>query len=375
MESGQAAGRQGGHEVVFSHRKRSKPRTKRKKKQSSGGIDLGWREHRRVVEDLSDSLAKNWKFKLEVCGIVIVLCAVVISLVTLVVGGRLIDSQTAIAEGGLTGRINNLSDRVDTKLRKVDQQADEVGARVEARINQEFEEKQFRATVEKVGETAAAQIISEQVEPAEKKINERLQGFEKFLDETKSRYQGDQQDFRRELEVLKKRNELTRMADKAIGDGSLRAYQRLQSVSENEADPDIKAAGTAEIFRVVSAYSIFAPSRTLANKFIVERINPNKKEESELSNDELVHVLLNAHAGLDRARAADLLEQRPMTFQIAESVNEAMKKEYHLEALRFEKAVFARIPGFQLTVDLDGKREVKWFSENKERLRKELPIK
>src|SRR5881396_40840 len=65
---------------------------------TDSGVTLGWLSHRRVVEDLSDSLAKNWRFKWQVCGIVILLSVAILSLITLVVGGRLIDAGIKVAE-------------------------------------------------------------------------------------------------------------------------------------------------------------------------------------------------------------------------------------------------------------------------------------
>ncbi len=164
---------------------------KRKKRSSPDANDLSWHQHRRIVEDLSDSLARNWKFKLQVCGIVIVVSATVISLVTLVIGGRIIDSQIAIAESGLTNRITNLSNSVETKLKNVDAQVDEVRGHVEARINKEFEQAQIKSTLAR---------------------------------------------FRNELDVLKKRNELTRLTDQAIGERSLPAYQKLSKMLDSEID-------------------------------------------------------------------------------------------------------------------------------------------
>ena len=78
----------------------------------------------------------------------------------------------------------------------------------------------------------SAKIISQNVEPAERKVDKRLGDFEKFLDERKAKYEADLSTFRKELDVLKKRNELTRIADRVIADGSLAEYQRLQKALE-----------------------------------------------------------------------------------------------------------------------------------------------
>src|SRR5207253_3233988 len=64
---------------------------------TDSGVTLGWLSHRRIVEDLSDSLAKNWRFKWQVCGIVILLSVAILSGITLVVGGRLIDAGINVA--------------------------------------------------------------------------------------------------------------------------------------------------------------------------------------------------------------------------------------------------------------------------------------
>ena len=100
--------------------------------------------------------------------------------------------------------------------------------------------------------TAAAKVISDQVQPAEAKVTAQLHSFESFLEERKTQYDADLAAFRAELDALKKRNELTRLADRAIGEGSLSEYQRLLRISHEQVDPDLQAAGGAEVFRVVS---------------------------------------------------------------------------------------------------------------------------
>src|SRR5437867_3629351 len=81
------------------------------------GVTLDWRSHRRIVEDLSDSLAKNWRFKWQVCGIVIGLSVAILSVITLAVGGRLIDAGIAVAEARLSDRITELTGRVDNRMK------------------------------------------------------------------------------------------------------------------------------------------------------------------------------------------------------------------------------------------------------------------
>jgi hypothetical protein len=200
-----------------------------------------------------------------------------------------------------------------------------------------------------------------------------LRNFEAFLDDRKAQYDADLADFRKELDVLKKRNELTRIADQAIANGSLADFGRLQRMLKEEPDEDLKTAASAELFRVVSAFSALSPSRAGAAEFDVPKINPLKKNESELTDDELLDILLHDQAPMDRARAAFLLGKRTLTFRIARALRDAIETEYHLEALRFERAAFDRINGFERGGTIDSKEEVKWFDQNIERLRKDLP--
>jgi hypothetical protein len=337
------------------------------------GATLGWRSHRRIVEDLSDSLAKNWRFKLQVCAIVIGLSVAILAVITLVVGGRLIDVGIAVAEARLSSRITELTGRVDNRMKAVDSQVDTVRMRVEERITKQFEQPQIRETVQKVAETAAAKVISDQVQPAEAKVAARLKSFETFLDERKAQYDADQAVFRAELDTLKKRNELTRLADRAIGDGSLGEYQRLLRISHEEFDPELKAAADAEVFRVVSAYGTLSPSRVGGISINAPAVNPAKREEAELTEDELL-VVLRGNEPLARARAALIFQDRPKTFRLAEAVEKALQTDRHLEALRYEKSAFAHLTGFvRKKGALDASEEIEWWEENVERLRKELP--
>ena len=241
------------------------------------------------------------------------------------------------------------------------------------RVTAQFEEPNIQKTVQSVAGNEAAKIISQNVEPAEQKVDMRLKNFEKFLDERKAEYDADLSTFKKELDVLKKRNELARMADRAIAEGSLVDYQRLEQMLNQETDEDLKAAESAEVFRVVSAFSPLSPSRSGAAKFVMSKVNPTKKDEKDLSDDELLAILQQNQDGLARAHAASLLQGRTMTFRIAQALRDAIDKETHLEALRFEKGAFDRISGFDRSGHIDGSEEVKWFDENVDRLRKELP--
>ena len=215
-------------------------------------------------------------------------------------------------------------------------------------------------------------MIAEHVEPAAKTVATRLQSFEKFLDERKMQYDSDLAAFRAELDTLKKRNALTHLADRAIGDGSLDDYESLLRMLQEEVDPDLKAAANAEVYRVMDAYGLLSPPRVMTVTLNASAINPKRKNESELTGEELV-VALSARESLGRARAAFLLESHSPTFHLAESVKDALENEKHLEALRYEKRAFSHFTGFNAGDAIDASKELKWWPENVDRLRKDLP--
>ncbi len=309
------------------------------------------------------------------CGIVIALCATLLGLVTLVVGGRIIDAGIAVVDTRLTARTTELTGTVQTRLQAVDDQLNSVRRRVEAQIAKQFEEPQIQRTVQNVAESAAGKVITEHVQPAENMVSERLRDFEKFLDERKAQYDTDQAAFRAEIETLKKRNELTRLADRAVGDGELTEYQQLLRIARDESDPEVKAAALAEEFRVVSAYGALSASRVSAITLDASVISPGKMNESELTLDDLGRVLTTPNVKpMARARAAFLMRDKSPTFSIAESLKKALETETHLEALRFEKVAFAHVCGFKSEKGaLDASEELKWWPENVDHLRKELP--
>lgn len=289
------------------------------------------------------------------------------------IGGRIIDAGINLAETRLSDRITNLTKTVDARLQAVDEQLASVHKRVEERITTEFEEPRIRETVEGVAQAAAARVIAEHVEPAEKTVALRLRNFENFLDTRQERLDSHQAAFRAELDVLKKRNSLTRLADRAIGsDTNLEDYKRLLQMFDEETDPDLKAAENAEIYRVIDAYGMLAPSRVPNITLQASTFNPEKKDESELTSEELL-IALNNRESLVRARAAFLLESRPPTFHVARMLKDALESELNLEALRYEKRAFSHASGFSSKGRLDATDELKWWSDNAERLEKELP--
>ncbi len=139
-----------------------------------------------------------------------------------------------------------------------------------------------------------------------------------------------------------------------------------------EDNPDLKAAENAEMYRIFDAYGPLSPSRIPNTKLNASAVNPEKKDEAELSSEELL-IALNNREAVARARAANLLETRPPTFHLAEAVKDAMEIERNLEALRYEKRAFSRLTGFSNTGAIDAEKELAWWKENEARLKRELP--
>src|SRR5205085_1279155 len=118
--------------------------------------------------------------------------------------------------------------------------------------------------------------------------SKRLKSFEKFLDERRAAYDAAQAEFRKQLNILQKRNELTKLGDRAIAEGSLTDYQQLYETEKNAIDGDIKSAANAEEVRVFSAFGPFSPTRVYNVALVASQIHAGKQSESDLDSEDLV---------------------------------------------------------------------------------------
>ena len=153
------------------------------------------------------------------------------------------------------------------------------------------------------------------------------------------------------------------------------AYRKLVNLTE-KTTPDelmkVDAGAMSELFRVVHAYSIFAPTRWNNVHLVPEALNPKKTKEDDLDVDELVPVLATDPQPIARGLIADILSKRaPVgSYRIAAAIVAAIQKETHLEVIRRLEPAFARVTGWKNEgTHLDGRELVEWWQKNEAELK------
>lgn len=321
-----------------------------------------------TCNEIAEQLSRSWRFKLQVIGIV---------------AGTLFVLAAAI--NGIVGW-NILASLAKERQRFQEEAQHDIGAAkkaVEAEIAEQFKKENVQKTVELAAATEASSLLRKSVEPNIKVFQEKLElntadvdaRFEKFnqlVEKTEKTVTEDVAALRIELQKLQKRNEVTALADRAISEGDVEAYRRLEELIDTS-HGDEQNAVTSELFRVFQAYSIFSGvSRTGSIELNVHAINPTKTKEEELEIEEILPLLKHDNA-LGRVKVAQLISKKAKrgSFKTAESIAEALKRETHLEAFKTLGQAFHAATGYQAEGKLDQRELLKWWEENKSRLRNE----
>lgn len=321
-----------------------------------------------TCNEIAEQLTRSWRFRLHIIGISAVAIFVL-----------------AAAVNGIVGW-NILAGLAKERQRFQEQARHEIAAAktaVEAEIAEQFKRENVKKTVELAAADEASALLRKSVEPNIKAFQEKLESntaevdtrFEKFkelVEKTEKTVTEDVAALRIELQKLQKRNELTALADKAISEGDVHAYRRLEKLMESS-DVDERNAVTSELFRVFQAYSIFSGvSRTGGVELNVPAINPAKTKEEELVIEEIL-PLLKIDEALGRVKVAQLISKKAKrgSFKTTESIAEALKRETHLEAFKTLAVAFRAATGHEVEGKLDQRELLKWWEENKSRLRNE----
>ena len=322
-----------------------------------------------TCNEIADQLSKSWSFKLQVIGIIIAAVIVIAAAASGIVGWNI---STSIAKA-----------RLDFQQ---DAQKEIGKARegLEAEIAEQFKKENVQKTMEQAASKEAAALLKKSVEPSindfQQKLDKngddldkRLAQFNELITKNEAKSSASVEILRTELTRLQKRNDLTALADKAIAEGDVGAYRRLESLLKNGSEGEEMNAVASELFRVFQAYSVFSGvRRTGAIELKVSEINPAKAKEEDLDIEDLL-PLLNDSNPLVRVKVAELIYKKAKSgsFKTAEAIVSALERETHLEAFKVFDLVFQKITGREAGGKLDKRELFQWWEENKARLKKE----
>ncbi|HWA25443.1 MAG TPA: hypothetical protein VG734_07275 [Lacunisphaera sp.] len=320
-------------------------------------------------QEIVEELSKNWRFKLQVAGIIV---AVPIAILAVLGYKTFKDVENAR---------NELAVQVQSELVKAKKETDEkIGtakAAIADQIANDFKDPGIQETIREVAAEQAKNLLSGSVQPTidsfNKNVETRLTTFDEFLKAQQKSAAADLESLRKQLEILQLRNMLVGLGDAAVANGNVKAYRLLEEISAKKSPEilDTKSIATSELVRVFSAYSFAAPTRIDSLKIDAKVLNSTKTKEEELTAEDIIPFLPLERDPIARARLASLISKNGKrgSFRTAEALATAIKAEENLEALRYQIAAFDRITGGGGGGKLDGSTQLEWWAEHKEEIR------
>lgn len=322
-----------------------------------------------TCNEIAEELSKNWRFKLHVGGLV----ATALFLLAAAIGGIVGWSMSATL--------------ASERQRFQDEAKREIGTAkeaIEAEIAEELKKENFQKTMELTASKEAAALLAKSVEPSIKNFQQKLdtshadldvalKKFNEVIQKNEEKSASNVENLRIELTRLQEGNNLTALANKAISEGNVEAYRRLETLMVKTPQGEERNAVISELFRVFQAYSVFSGvSRTSGVHLRVSEINRKKSKEDELDTEDLL-PLLKEDQPLVRVKAAELISKRAKrgSYKTAEKIVEALKLETHLEVFKALDLAFQTAAGREPGGKLDKVELLQWWEENKERLTKE----
>ena len=287
--------------------------------------------------------------------------------------------------GGLVGW--SISASLASERQRFQQQAQQdIGnakKAIDGEIAEEFKKENVQKTLDLAVGRVAPDLFTKAVEPnikafqqkldtSEVKLDQRLKDFNETLSKNEEKSSANVKNLRTELTRLQERNDLAALADKAISEGDVPAYRKLEALAN--APPRQNNAAISELMRVIQAYSVFSGvSRTAGVQLNVKNINASKTKEEELEVDDLLPLLKIADDSFVRAKITQLIGRKAKhgSYKMAEAIVQAIRSETHLEVHKALGEAFRAVTGYQAEGTLDNRDSLKWWEENKDRLKRE----
>jgi hypothetical protein len=238
---------------------------------------------------------------------------------------------------------------------------------VSKRIDKEFEQENIKKLVQESANAKAEDILKKSVQPS-------IEDFKGYLAKQRESIDKKVESLQQEIKNLKKVGEISQLAAKAIGDGDIVSYKKLEHLAFKAENLEDRAIATSELFRVFNAYSPFGPVRWVGVHVIPESVNPKKTREEDLDAEDLCKLLQsNPKEPEGRGQTASLLLNvvKVKSYKTSVIIADALKRETHLEVIRRLKSVFRRITDCPEDGTLLADQSLEWWEKNKDRLKKE----
>ena len=241
-------------------------------------------------------------------------------------------------------------------------------------IKEKFAEPKINQTLTEVEQNQAKQIIENNLNPAIQKANssisEKIESFDKGLQEFKNKYDSQLKILAEEVEYLKKRNELLKLGDVAIATGDAAPFGELENIYNSVTADNINTLALSEVFRVKNHFATMTRIKGIKVKYIEPRTG---KEfiENEIPTEALIQGLKETEPWQYRARIAELIKNRKEK-KVPEALLGAIKNDKKLEVRKKAMDSFEAVTGFTSRDVFKYKPAEEWWNQNKRDVEKEL---
>jgi hypothetical protein len=336
------------------------PDNRSRRRSSKRPLPEGDAKTRILQNDIAEELSKNWRFKLQVIGISIISLFSAASVLFGILGW---------------GFYGFLKDQNEVLKKNAYQEIAQTKKAVEDEIKAQLQTKSVTEIINKSASEQAKLIINNALNPS---ISEFQSKFDKSsvdlndkISQTSKAAEESLHKFDVQLKLLTTRNEITALADRAISDGDIEAYRKLNKLASSS-DSSISSPATTELFAVFDAYSIFSPSRIKNIKYDAKLFNPQKTKQEDLSLEDIMPQWEHLKQPLGRAKLAQLMSAkvRRGSYSTAKFLAEAIKAETHLEVLRYLGVAFQRVTGHKEGGGLDQRELLEWWERNETNFKK-----
>lgn len=230
-------------------------------------------------------------------------------------------------------------------------------------ITDKFAEPNIQKTLQGVASEEAQSIIANEVRPETEKIKGKVNAFESYLTESRTKFEKEYNTLAEQIAVLDARNRILELLDKAINEGDRQAYESLKVLGNVPTQDSFSKAATAATLQVKSFYLRVTRIKT-ADLEYKKNSDGTKLKNNDIPTDSLEKVLLTDPDWRIRTKAAELLGNRKEK-RVPPVLLQAIQNDSNLDVLKAALDSFEKVTDYPRADVLNSDPAVKWWEKSR----------
>jgi hypothetical protein len=238
---------------------------------------------------------------------------------------------------------------------------------VSSKLTQHFRQPELRQALSEQAKAQTREVITKAIRPeideARKTAQQEFGTFKAYLEESKAKVGQEYDTLAAQISMLKMRNYLAGLANRAIADGDRKAFDELENASRNPVKVDLAEVAAAEVMRVKAFYATTTrlkdQSVTYANSQGIPIIDDKIPTATLLAD--LQH---NADWRV-RAKFAIFLANRREP-GVADTLLGVAGRDQNLNVVKASLEAFSSLTGFTMHDVFDYASCEKWWQSNRQ---------